>query len=223
VLPSSQNWELTYNYISFSGNNLTTNNGTVIFDINVPYIVLPNDLYISVVQGLSTQGLNCTFYQVGQQSLSSFCAGSNPTPSPINFFFSGMEVSVPASVYYNSATQQLLFVPSTLVPNQTALGVTPGYENKVIFGLPVMNYFYVVYDFQNMTNTTITLYESYQGIFNSAGAAIIGASTLVLMTVICCCGCCYYHKRKLDKSKRELERNFLKHKAMFNMDESKFI
>jgi len=226
---ATYNWEVSLTNVSINNYNFTYT-GTLIFDINLPYIVVPFSLYQKILGQIRDAGYDCKQSNGQVITVAATCTynGSQPKLGDLIFTtYNNDSISIPSSVYLQANAGQksatLLVVPSSLNSAPNDITVTSPYQNHVILGTAFINFYYTVFDFSDMSNPKIIFYEAYDGTFNNPVAAGIGLGAILLLCTGICCGCCYYSKRKVDKRRTEQEDAFLRHTREFNMNDSKFI
>jgi len=145
---TTKNWEITFRDLNLN-QFVISYSGTVIFDLNFPYIGVPEAIYTELVSALkTTYGVVC--YDPDIFLLGCVYLGDYLKLPPIEV---GNQLQIPAETYLHviSAKQNtyaLMLIPLTTEdsPDVYAVTVMPNYQHHIILGAPFFQSFYTCFE-----------------------------------------------------------------------------
>lgn len=146
---TTKNWEITFRDLNLD-QFLIPYSGTVIFDLNLPFIGIPESIYTEVLSALqNTFGVVCFDPNIFLDGC--VYLGDYLKLPPIEI---GNKLQIPAEIYLHRIsvkqnTYKLKLIPlSTDEPEAVMNGVkvTPNYQHHIILGSPFLETFYTCFE-----------------------------------------------------------------------------
>jgi hypothetical protein len=186
--------------------------GKAIFDINSNFIGIPDKIHWQLMKDLKhIHHFNCLRGMVTPNC--TYLGDINDLPSLILTMADGETViSLPPAVYtrnlgeLNRYTCLLVSLQNNPEKNDThLLPVTKSYENYVLLGAPVMQYYYTVFNYTNVDDPRIRLFvPKSSGIVGGLSAwAIIGIILGALLLIGIIVGSVMAFKKNREKKRQE--------------------
>lgn len=205
-----ENWRIstsTKSYLKIRKHNITLN-ASIIFDITMDSIGLPQYLYNQVL-GLFNETDNITCSDSILLPSCDYNGNITDLPNITIFIQKNQTIVIPPAIYVQNALNQTSNV-SSITLNFRALSpnlsndnyVTPKYDNHIILDMNFMSYYYTYFHSGGTWGQKfkITLYISGQGVVpddssnNSLIYVIIGIVALIILIGVGCFVYHYYYK-----------------------------
>jgi len=193
VLKASSDWVSTLSGTVEIGKDKTLDmNVDLIFDLSADSIGLPLKIFNQVIEDLDSFGVkNCATGSTYQPSCD--LQGDYANLPNITLVSGNSKLVIPPKVYVleyvdkTSVTLNLKGLSNDLTGESF---VTRSYDNCIVLDAKFMNYYYVVFEYQNENGSTITFYKSGKGAVepddgDNGSWWIVVVALLVLIAVGC--------------------------------------
>jgi hypothetical protein len=219
IQAKNYDWELMLSQISFGSRSHSVVN-TAIFDMVAPFIGIPANMYLQILEELeSTYLLRCQRGVVMPECIypDDIDLLPNLTLSLFPCLPHTRNVNLPPRLYLKEIREnrfQLLLAGLAIDPHTDGLiHITPSYVNYTILGHPFMKHFYIVFNYQNLAVPTVSLYESKQALpdsGSSTGSGIaIGAILLGVLVIGALAACMWAVNRSRVKANEEARKDMV--------------